>query len=127
MAYLNRVRSRTPVGAVVILQTGRHLEKVKTPEHRPLHRRYDRSFANYLGVDAEQDPDGVHSKKSGRESDRPGESLRVIALYREREPPKLLDVAEGLHYLHVNNITHGSLKAVGIFFRLFWATSITLG
>jgi len=82
MACLDRVRSRTPVGAAVILQTGRRLEKVKTPKHRAFHRRYDRSLANHLGVDAEQNPDGVHSNKSGCESDRPGESPPVIALER---------------------------------------------
>jgi len=36
----------------VVLQRGRHLEKIKTPEHRPFHLCYDRSFANHLGVDA---------------------------------------------------------------------------
>jgi len=53
MTNLYNVRSRTPVGAAVILQTGRDLEKVKTPEHRLFHRCYDRSFANHLGVSTE--------------------------------------------------------------------------
>ena len=70
------------MGVAVILQRGGHLEKVKTPEHRSFHWCYDRSFANHLGVDVEQDPDGVHSNKSGRESDWPGEPLPVIALDR---------------------------------------------
>jgi len=81
-ACLDRVHSRTPAGVTVIFQTGRHLEKVKTPEHRPLHRCYDRSFANHLGVDAEQNPDGVYSEKSGSEPNQPGESSPVIAFDR---------------------------------------------
>jgi len=41
--------------------------------------------------------------------------------------PKLLDVAEGLHYLHANHITHGSLSGVGIFLGSFWASPLTSG
>jgi len=52
-ARLYRVCLRTAVGAAVILQTGRHLEKVETPEHRPFHLYYDRSSANHLGVSTE--------------------------------------------------------------------------
>ena len=66
----------------VILQRGGHLEKVKTPEHRPFPRCYNRSFANNLGVDAERNSDEVRREKSRRESDRPGESFPAIALDR---------------------------------------------
>ena len=38
----------------------------------------------------------------------------------------MLDVAEGLNYLHANDVVHGNLKGVGIFFRLFGASPITL-
>ena len=70
------------MGAAVILQRGRHLEKVKAPEHHPFHRYYDRSFANHLGIDAEWNSGGVRQKKSGREPDRPGESFPIIPLDR---------------------------------------------
>ena len=70
------------MGVTVILQTGRDLEKVKTPEYRPFHRRYDRSVANRLRVDVEQNPDGVYSEKSGSEPDQLGESPPIIALDR---------------------------------------------
>ena len=70
----NPICSRTPVGLAVILQRGRHVQKVKPPEHRPFHRRHNRSFTNRLGVDAERNPDGVYREKSNRESDWPGES-----------------------------------------------------
>jgi len=60
---------RAPAGAVVILQTGRHLEKVKTSERCPFHRRYDRPFAGHLGVDAERDPDRVRREKPSCDSD----------------------------------------------------------
>ena len=70
------------MGAAVILRRGRHLEKVKTPEHRPFHRCYDGSFTNRLGVDAERNSDGVRQGKSKRQSDRPGESFPVVAIDR---------------------------------------------
>ena len=126
MARLYRVRSRIPVGAAVILQMGRHLEKVKTPEHRPVHRCYDRSLANHLGMATERNVDGVHSEKSGHKSSQPCESPPVIVLDQYRDPAKLLDIAEGLGYLHANNITHGNLKGVGIFLEPFWASPTTL-
>ena len=81
-APLYRTHSGKPVGAAVIFKRGRHLEKVKTPEHSPVHRRYDRSFANNLRVDAEQNSDGVRSDKPGHESGRPSEPFPVIVLDR---------------------------------------------
>ena len=68
------------MGTIVILQRGRYVEKVKAPEHRPFHRRYNGSFTNCLGVDAERNPDGVHREKSGHESNQPGEPLPAIVL-----------------------------------------------
>jgi len=55
------------------------------------------------------------------------QSFPGIALDRERDLSKLLDVAEGLDYLHANHITHGNLKGVGVFLESFWASSLTLG
>ena len=75
----HRIYSRTPMGAVVVLQRGRNLEKVKTPERRPFHRCYDRSFTNRLGVDAERSFNEVRGEKSRRQSDRPSESFLVTA------------------------------------------------
>ena len=115
------------MGTAVILQTGRHLEKVETPEHRPVHRCYDKSLANHLRMATEWNADGVHSEKSGHKSSQPGESPPVIVLDQYRDPAKLLDTAEGLDYLHTNHITHGNLKGVSIFFESFCASSITHG
>jgi len=70
------------LGAAVILQTGRHLEKVKTPEYCPVHRRYNRPFANHLGVGAEQNPEGIHSEKPRHKSNQPGVFFPEIALDR---------------------------------------------
>jgi len=125
-ARLYRVRSRTPTGTAVILQTGRHLEKVETPEHRPVHRRYDRSLANHLGMATKRNADGVRSEKSGHKSSQPCESPPVTILDQYRDHAKLLDIAEGLGYLHANHITHGNLKGVGIFLEPFWASPTTL-
>ena len=103
------------------------MEKVKAPEHCPFHWCHNKSFASCLGVDAERKSDGVRREKSRCESYRPGESSPVITLYRYRNPPKLLDVAEGLGYLHANNNIHGNLNGASIFFGSFWASLITLG
>ena len=54
------------------------MEKVKTPKHRPFHRRHNESSANHLRVDAERNTDGVHQEKPGCEADQPGESFPVI-------------------------------------------------
>jgi len=51
--------SRLLKGLVVIFQRGHHLEKVKPPKHRPLHRGYNKSFANRFGVDAKRNSGGV--------------------------------------------------------------------
>ena len=37
-----------------------------------------------------------------------------------------MDVAEGLNYLHANDVVHGNLNGVGIFLWLFRASPITL-
>jgi len=58
VARLYRVYS-TPVGPAVILQRGCFMEKFKTSEHLPFHRRYDKPFANCPGVDAERNSDRV--------------------------------------------------------------------
>ena len=63
------------LGAVVVLQRGCGVEKVKSPECRTFHRYYDGSFATYFGGHAEGDVDGVSRGKSGSESHRLGEFL----------------------------------------------------
>ena len=68
------------MGAVVILQRGHRVEKAKSPEHRPFHRRHNRSFASRLRVDAEWDSDGIYQGESGGKSDWPGGSFPEIAL-----------------------------------------------
>ena len=73
-ARLYRVYSRITVSLVVILQRGRYTEKAEAPEHRPFHRRYNKSFANHLGVDAQRNFGGVRQEKSRCEMDQPGES-----------------------------------------------------
>ena len=104
--------------AAVILQRGRCLEKVETPEYRPFHWRYDGSFTNHLGVDTERNSIGVPRERSRCKSGRPSEPFPVIAFDRYPYPPKLSDISEGLDYLHANNVIHGNLNGVGIFFGL---------
>ena len=70
------------VGTTVVLQRGCYVEKAKAPENRPFHRRYNKSFANYLGVDAKWNFDEIRPEKPGLESDWSGGSFPVIALDR---------------------------------------------
>ena len=50
-----------------------------------------------------------------------------IVLNLSRHLPKLLDVAEGLNYLHTNHTIHADLKGAGAFSRSSQAVSITPG
>lgn len=65
------------MGAAVILQRGRYVETAKAPKPRPFHWRYNKSFANYLGVDAEWNSDGVYRETPGCKSDRSGKTFPV--------------------------------------------------
>ena len=103
------------------------MEKFKAPEHHPFCWSYNRSIANRLGVDVERNSDGVPREKSGCESDQSGESFLVIALDRQRHPVKVLDVAEGLEYLHANYTIHGNLNGVDIFIGPILASPVTFG
>ena len=117
--------SRPPVGAVVPKRDG-YVEKAQSPEHRSLRRRYDGPLANRHKADAERNSHRVYRGKSGCESYQPCASFLVIALDRYRYPSKLLDIAEGLGYLHENHATHGNLKGVGVFFRQFGVSPMTV-
>ena len=124
-ACLYRVHSGTHVWLVVILRGGHHVEEVEAPKHRSFHRRHNGPFANCLGADVKWNSDGVHRGKSGRESDRPGKSFLVFVLDRQRYSFKLLDVAEGLDYLHANHAIHGNLNGVGLFVGFIQAPPVT--
>ena len=51
----------------------------------------------------------------------------AIGLDRYRRRPKLLDVAEGLNYLHMSCTIHGDLKGAGARAGLYETTSLTPG
>ena len=78
-------------------------------------------------MDAKRNPDRVRREESEGEPDQPGKSFLVIALDRYHYPVKVLDVAEGLNYLHANHVVHGGLDGVDIFVRYIWALRITFG
>ena len=71
--YLFCVYSRIPMGAIVVPQGGRHMEKIKTPERYPFHWRYKKTSAIYFRVYAERNPDKVRQEKPEYGSDRSGE------------------------------------------------------
>ena len=88
------------------------MEKIETSEHCSLHRRYTGSFTVRVRVDAERRLNGVPCQKSRRGSNRSGESPSVITAIIMPIIRKLLDVAEGLTYLHIKHTIHGDLKGV---------------
>jgi len=51
--------------------------------------------------------------ESGRKPYQPGESFLHNETPQYRHLPKLLDVAEGLNYLHTSHTIHGDLKGAG--------------
>jgi len=51
----------------------------------------------------------------------------LIELDRYRRRPKLLDVAEGLNYLHMSSTIHGDLKGAGTRAGSYETTSLTPG
>ena len=62
-------------GVVVVLQRGRHMEKVEASERRSFHRRYKRPFAIRVRVHAERNFDEVRRERSERGSNWPGKSF----------------------------------------------------
>ena len=56
------------------------MEEVEAPKYRSLHWRYDRIFADRVGVDAERNSDDVCQGTPAREPDRPGESFLCKSL-----------------------------------------------
>ena len=124
-ARLCRVHSGTHVRLVVIPRGGHHVEEVEAPKYRSFRWCHNGSFANCLGVDVKQNSDRVRQGRSGREPDQPGKSFLVFVLDRQRYSFKLLDVAEGLDYLHANHAIHGNLNGVGVFIGFIQAPPVT--
>ena len=81
-ARLYCVHSRIPACLVVILQGGHCVETVEAPEYCSFCWSYNKPFTNRLGVDVEQNSDGVHREKSKCESDQPGETFLPVPLDR---------------------------------------------
>jgi hypothetical protein len=92
------------------------VEAVEAPEHHSFPRCHHEPFAVRIGVDAQRHFDALRHESPKRESDRPRESASAVTLTRHRYAPQILDVAEGLNYLHASYTIHGDLKGVGVFF-----------
>ena len=90
------------------------METVETSEHRSFPRYHNRASAVCFRVDAQRHSDPLRHKKSRRESDRSRQFfLRDPAQQSlTSPPPQLLDVAEGLNFLHASYTIHGDLKGV---------------
>ena len=104
------------------------MEKVETPKSSSFHWGCGRTSANRVGVDSEWDSDEVHREESQCGSDQSREFLlHQSHLIDNTDVPKLLDVAEGLNYLHTNHTVHGDLKGVSGFSGSSRAALTTLG
>ena len=104
------------MGAVVVPKRGRHMEKVKTPEYSSFHWHYNGPLAARVRVYVERYSSRVRQGKSDCGSDCPGESSLWNDSSSVNVPrPKLLDVIEGLNYLHTHFTIHGELKGAGDF------------
>ena len=94
------------------------MEAIETPECRPFSWCHEHAVAICVRVDAERNFDELREEESRRESDRTGESFSPQKdLDQYRHLPKLLDVAEGLNYLHTSYTIHGDLKGAGVLYR----------
>ena len=92
------------------------MEKADAPKCRSFHRGCERTSADRVRVDSKCDSDEVRRESPRRRSDQPREFfLHSFTLGRQLDIPKLLDVAEGLNYLHTNHTIHGDLKGVRTF------------
>ena len=101
------------MGDVVILQRSCRVETVKTPERRPFPRCYKHASAICIRVDAKRNFNELCEEESGCEPYQPGESFTLNKPSQCRHLSKLLDVAEGLSYLHTSHTIHGDLKGAG--------------
>ena len=63
------------MGAVVVFQRSRHMEKAEAPQCRSFHRRYVRTPADCVEVDPKWNPNQVRRETSERESSWLGESF----------------------------------------------------
>ena len=64
-------------------------------------------------MDAKRYFNEICEGESGREPYQPGEFFLHNEASQYRHLPKLLDVAEGLNYLHTSHTIHGDLKGAG--------------
>jgi len=104
------------------------MEKIETPKYCSFYWCHKRPFAICVGVRAEWNSDKVRCEESERGSGCPGEPfLCCDRLTDNTILPKLLDVTEGLNYLHANYTIHGDLKGAGKFSASFQAALTTSG
>ena len=86
------------------------MEAVKTPERCPFPWSYEHPSPICVRMDAKRNFDELCEEKSRCEPYQPGESFLHDKASQCRHLPKLLDVAEGLNYLHTSHTIHGDLK-----------------
>ena len=112
IAYRFHVTELDTCWHVGVLQGGDHVETFETSEYCSLHRRHAGSFAICIGVDAEWNSNRISQSQPGCEPGRPGEFFPGDYCFASPIFSKLLDIAEGLAYLHAEHTTHGDLKGV---------------
>ena len=106
------------LGCLVAHQDNHFVKKINSPERRSFRWRNNASYATYCGTNVGYEPGRVPRETSGSESDRIGESSSIYCVWPITIislPLELLDVAEGLNYIHTNDFL-GVFAWVGVFF-----------
>ena len=115
--FCTSFRSWISLGAVGLRRADLFAERTQPPERSPFHWRNNEPFPNRCGAGIGWKSDGVPRGTSGSGSDQFGEPSSV---YRIRPTTitlssfELLDVAEGLNYLQMNELV-ALIGGVGVF------------
>ena len=101
------------LGVVVIPQRSSHMEQAETPKYRSFHRCYRKPFAIRVGVYIERNSDEIRQEQSERGPHCLRESFICSNRMADNAVFELLDVAEGINYLHASYMIYGDLKGAG--------------
>ena len=101
----------TPTGA---LQGSVAVETTETPQHRPICWCDHQPLPNHVGMDAWRRFDDLHQFEHRCESDHSCGFAVVSSRWAVSISRQLVDVANGLDYLHSYGVIHGDLKGVSI-------------